>query len=96
MVFLKINSMRRILFSMAMLLLLISCCKDSEQGKIHKNDKFVPIALTKSQGEITMNVNDLGFDVLSEILHDTESDVSSDLMISPLSLSSALAMCQWG
>ena len=78
---------------MAMLLLLISCCKDSEQGKIHKNDKFVPIALTKSQGEITMNVNDLGFDVLSEILHDTESDVSSDLMISPLSLSSALAMC---
>lgn len=84
--------MRRIL-SIAAVLVLASCSKEPRHEEIQKNDKFVPIALTRAQGEITLNVNSLGFDVLYEILSDTESEVASDLMISPLSLSSALAMC---
>ena len=84
--------MKRLLLFISTVFVVVSCTKEHDRDDALKNDKFVPISLTKAQGEITMNVNSLGFNMLSEIMSKNMSPVS-DIMISPLSLSSALAMC---
>jgi serpin B len=76
-------------------LTLISCVK-SEQDNITRNEDFVPICLTKAQAMITADVNSLGFNVLAELLASDMTDIPTNPVISPLSLSSALSICANG
>lgn len=86
--------MKRLLpVCLILLCALLSCGK--EDVEIIKNKTFVPINLTKAQEDIALNVNSLGFDVLSSILTDEPLGVQG-MIVSPLSLSSALSMCANG
>lgn len=92
--------MKQFILLTAYLVMLISCDKIigkneqvGETPAIEKNKEFVPVVLTKAQEGIKQETNSFGFDVFAEILDNEAEMVGKSMMISPLSLSSAVSMC---
>ena len=78
------------------LVVLMACDKngqDPETPVIKKNKEFVPVVLTKVQEDVMQKTNSFGLDVFAELLKNEVETVGKNMMISPLSLSSALSMC---
>lgn len=73
----------------------MSCEKVSGEKKheIEKNKDFVPVSLTKAQEGIRTETNSFAFNVFATLLEREAEMVGKNMMISPLSLSSALSMC---
>ena len=92
--------MKRFLILAISLAVLMSCEKVSGEKKqqdetpeIEKNKDFVPVSLTKAQESIRTETNSFAFNVFSALMEREAEMVGKNMMISPLSLSSALSMC---
>ena len=92
--------MKRMFLIILTLLIIVSCdivsavsTDEPEKQEIVKNKYFEPILLTKAQERIAQESNAFGLGVFAELMSDYATTVGKDLVISPLSLSSALSMC---
>ena len=92
--------MKRMFLIILTSLIIVSCdivsavsTDEPEKQEIVKNKYFEPILLTKAQERIAQESNAFGLGVFAELMSDYATTVGKDLVISPLSLSSALSMC---
>ncbi|MCQ2145988.1 MAG: serpin family protein [Bacteroidales bacterium] len=78
---------------LAALAALSSCGKDTPENNdiINPNgsDRFIPLILTKSQQEITSNINGFGYDMFRSI---SSKDSEQNVFVSPYSASLALSL----